>query len=382
VAAPLRTVRGVFIEKQRKEHSNKTTNMSEGSRIHKGSSGQSRITPEERSAMEVWLLLKREYAGGKGKDMTNLRWINGAAAKGLSNVSGDPKQAKQIGAYEALAAYMNEKRVKGARTWNAEYALTKWKNMKTSFKRAIKKYPMPDTCEWEQSGKSKEDLSSEVERVTALREAACQSYKVLWDELRDHPIIHPAAPFESVIEEDEDDASSGSDNDEGEGRGDASDIDTGTATARSPKSPKSPKAPSSKGSSAQGKASSKKKVKVSKAPVKLSLKKSSEQTRHRDITAAYISMKSEWNRMWLRTMVMKQRQDVYFMCVDRGWDRASTLQVMTDLGLGKLPAFMDSWYGNDDGSMPERAEEMRSSAYIEDIDNEGENNADESEPDE
>jgi hypothetical protein len=378
----MRAVRGVFIKKQRKEHINKTTNMSEGSRIYKASSGQCRISQEERSAMEVWLLLKREYAGGKGKDMTNLRWINGAAAKGLTNVSGDPKQAKQIGAYEALAAYMNEKKVKGARTWSAEYAVTKWKNMKTSFKRAIKRYPMPNTEEWEQSGKSKEDLSSEVERVTALREAACQSYKVLWDELRDHPSIHPAAPYESVIEEEEDDACSGSDNDEGEGRGDASDIDTGTATARSPKSPKSPKAPSSKGSSAQGKASSKKKAKASKAPVKLSLKKSSDQPRHRDITAAYISMKSEWNRMWLRTMIMKQKQEVYFMCVDRGWDRASTLQLMTDLGLGKLPAFMDSWYGNDIGSMPEQAEAMRCSAGIEDMADEGESNAGESELDE
>jgi hypothetical protein len=86
--------------------------------------------------------------------------------------------------------------------------------------------------------------------------------------------------------------------------------------------------------------------------------------------------------MWLRTMIMKQKQEVYFMCVDRGWDRASTLQLMTDLGLGKLPAFMDSWYGNDIGSMPEQAEAMRCSAGIEDMADEGESNAGESELDE
>jgi hypothetical protein len=235
--------------------------MAEGSRIYKASSGQNRMTPEERSAMEVWLLMKREYAGGRGKEMTNLRWINGAAAKGLTNVSGDPKQAKQIGAYLALAAYMNDKKVKGAKTWTAELASTKWKNMKTSFKRVVKKYPMPDTAQWERDGKSKEEVATEVERITALREAGFQSYKVLWEELKDHPTICPAAPFESTIDDEDEDEHDEGEDVEGEGPEDAN---SETATAKSPKSPKSPKAhaSSSKGSSAQGKSSPKKRVKA------------------------------------------------------------------------------------------------------------------------
>jgi hypothetical protein len=191
------------------------------SRLYKASSGQNRISAEERTAMELWLSLKREYAGGKGKEMTNLRWINGAAAKGLVTVSGDPKQAKQIGACEALAVFMNSKQKN--KQWNAEHALTKWRNMKTSFKRAIKKYPMPDNVEWEQSGRSKEDLASEVEKVTVLRKAACQSYEVLWEELQDHPTIHPSAPFESQIEDDEG-AEGDSCNDVDEDLGDVSEL--------------------------------------------------------------------------------------------------------------------------------------------------------------
>ncbi len=385
-AALLRTIRGIFIEKQRKEHNNKPTNTrmaAAGSRIAKASSGQNRISPEERTAMELWLKTKRDYGGGKGKEMTNLRWINGAASKGLQGVSGDPKQAKQIGAYEALAAFMNTKQTK--KKWDAEIANKKWKNMKTSFKRAVNKYEMPDTQVWEQSGKSKEELATEVENVTTLRKAACQSYEVLWEELQNHPTISPAAPFETPFAGDDGDGDNGGGdevNEDEEDEGDEVNEDedeegdedaTASGTAKSPKAAKSPMSPKSsaagsKNSGAKAKASPKKREKGSKASVKkLSLRKASEQPRHRDITAAYISMKSEWNRMWLRTMVLKQRQDVYFMCLERGMDRATTIHVMQDLGLGKLPAFMDSWYRDEVPDMHEQGELIRGSGNADDF---------------
>jgi hypothetical protein len=54
-------------------------------------------------------------------------------------------------------------------------------------------------------------------------------------------------------------------------------------------------------------------------------------------------MKGEWNRMWLRMQVIRERRDVYFMCRDRGWNCAQTQAAFNDIGLGKLPAYMDSW---------------------------------------
>ena len=92
------------------ENNNKKNNMAAaGGRVAKASSGQNRLTTEERTSMELWLTMEREYRHGQGKGMTNLRWINGAASKGLTNVSGDPKQAKQAGAHESLALFVNAK---------------------------------------------------------------------------------------------------------------------------------------------------------------------------------------------------------------------------------------------------------------------------------
>ena len=76
--------------------------------------------------------------------------------------------------------------------------------------------------------------------------------------------------------------------------------------------------------------------------------------------------------MWLRTMVLKQRQDVYFMCLERGMDRATTIKVMQDLGLGKLPAFMDSWYRDEIPDMHEHGDIMRASGTAENLEEEEE----------
>lgn len=138
-----------------------------GGRVAKASSGQNRLTTEERTSMELWLKMEREYRQGKGKGMTNLRWINGAASKGLTNVSGDPKQAKQAGAHESLALFVNAKlKYSGSKSWTAAIALNKWKNMKLSFKRVPTKFPMPDDGQWERDGKSKEEFAAEMERIT------------------------------------------------------------------------------------------------------------------------------------------------------------------------------------------------------------------------
>jgi hypothetical protein len=316
------------------------------SRLAKASSAQNRMTADERTRMELWLSMSRVYKNGKGKDMSNLRWINGAASKGLTSVSGDSKQAKQIGAHEALAHFMNAKLRSGNKMWTAEIAHSKWKNMKVSYKRVLKKFPMPDDAQWERDGKSKEDLASEVERVSDARRAAFQSYDVLWKELKDHPSFQPACQYASADFEDGDDDEADEDGDDnvavsGAERTatdkdseseDASDEDDEDMDASRNKSSRA--SSSSRGSPRKRS----KKAKASSKPVKMSLKKTSEQPRHRDITAAYIAMKTEWNRMWLRTMMLKQRQDVYFMCLDRRYDRATTNQILMDVGLSRRTA--------------------------------------------
>jgi hypothetical protein len=327
------------------------------------------MTVEERTRMELWLSMARVYRDGKGKEMSNLRWINGAASKGLTTVSGDSKQAKQIGAHEALAHFMNAKR--GGKLWTAEIAHNKWKNMKVSYKRVLKKFPIPDDAQWESDGKSKEEYASEVEKVTSARRAAFQSYDVLWKELKDHPSFAPSGQYESNIfdednEEDDDDegaAGTGGEKtvtaDDDREDGSASDDNASEEEENDKQSRHS----SSKGSPRK---IIKKKGKGSSKPVKMSLKKTSEQPRHRDITAAYISMKTEWNRMWLRTMMLKQRQDVYFMCLDRHYDRTTTNQILKDLGLNHMPAYMESW-DEDVPNMHEATAAFRSADAIENL---------------
>ena len=75
-------------------------------KIHseKAEKQQQRLSKEERLAMESWMQMDREYpVGASGNAMTNLRWINGAASKGLKTANADSKDATQTGAYMSLA---------------------------------------------------------------------------------------------------------------------------------------------------------------------------------------------------------------------------------------------------------------------------------------
>jgi hypothetical protein len=348
-------------------------------RIKQASTGQNRLSQEERIAMELWMKSNRVYENGKGRDMTNLRWINGAASKGLLTASGDPKQAKQIGAHEALAKFVNDRlNLHGTgKSWTAETAASKWKNMKTSFKRIVRKYAFPSSDEWTKEGKTKEELASEIEKLTTLRRNACQSYDVLWEELQDHPSIVPHGQCESADFE----AADGDDDDYAEHDGDEGEGILSETEVRSPKSP------ASSAKAGPRKSPSKPKKNKGVAKKQLSLKKTSEAPRHRDITAAYIAMKAEWNRMWLRSMMLKQRQEVFFACVDRGYSDARIDQVMVAVGLGRLPAYMTSWgedpMGNLDTQIPPQAEagdhaaEMRASSASEKAGYTGYSNSDE-----
>ena len=117
---------------------------------------QQRLSKEERLAMESWMQMDREYAvGTSGNAMTNLRWINGAASKGLKTANADSKDATQTGAYMSLAKFVNTK-LSLKQPWTVDTAMTKWKNMKTSFKRICKDNQFPVDAEWYAQGKTKE----------------------------------------------------------------------------------------------------------------------------------------------------------------------------------------------------------------------------------
>ena len=146
----------------------------------RAASSSSRLPQNERNAMELWLKTSRTYHGGKGREMSNLRWINGGASKGLTSVSGDSKQAKSISAHEDLAKFVNERcNLTGAERWDAAKAASKWQNMRRTFKRVIRKYELPEIDQWLRDGRSKEEHAGEIERLTALRRKGCQSYDAL-----------------------------------------------------------------------------------------------------------------------------------------------------------------------------------------------------------
>ncbi len=279
--------------------------------------------------------------------MTNLRWINGAGSKGLKTANVDSKDATQSGAHLSLAAWVN-RRLGSTLTkpWTAEIANTKWKNMKTSFKRILKEHQFPIESEWLAAGKTKEEMAEEIERITAIRKLKCASYDVLWKELHKHPSINPAGRFESsqMLEEDDD---MEQENDEDEDEDDEDDQDervkrskssaTASEGGKSPRPGTPTRQPAAAARTSPNRKTTKPKVN------KFKFKKSSHAPRHRDITQAYISMKAEWNRMWLRVQILKERREVYFICRDRGMTSADVKSAFDDIGLGKLPAYLPSW---------------------------------------
>jgi hypothetical protein len=309
---------------------------------------QNRLSKEERLAMETWFALQRVYPEGTtGRPMTNLRWINGAGSKGLKTANVDSKDATQSGAHLSLAGWVN-RRLTLAKPWTAEIAHTKWKNMKTSFKRIVKEHQFPIESEWEALGKTKEDMATEIERITAIRKSKCASYDVLWAELHNHPSINPAGRLESSQMLDEDDEQeyeaeqdNGNESDEGQEDEETSKGKQSKSSATPSEGCKSPRVttPTRPAAAARTSPKQKPKPKINK----FKFKKSSHAPRHRDITQAYISMKAEWNRMWLRVQVLKERREVYFICRDRGMNSADVKLAFDDIGLGKLPAYLPSW---------------------------------------
>ncbi len=55
------------------------------------------------------------------------------------------------------------------------------------------------------------------------------------------------------------------------------------------------------------------------------------------------------------------------MCLDRSYDRQATNQILMDLGLGRIPAFMDSWDDSQVYDMHEQVAAMRSSDVVEEM---------------
>lgn len=316
--------------------------------------------------MESWMQMDREYpVGTSGNAMTNLRWINGAASKGLKSANADSKDATQTGAYMSLAKFVNTK-LSLKQPWTVDTAMTKWKNMKTSFKRICKDNQFPVDAEWYAQGKTKEELATECERITAIRKQKCASYDVLWAELQSHPSINPPGRFESPHMQGVQDAELGAESEGSEGDSDSilesvkerlkqnrvpAPAKSATSTTRSeledadlqsPQEAGRRRTTSAAASPRKEVQSPKKKVPPAKAE-KFKFKKGSDAPRHRDITSAYIAMKAEWNRMWLRVQILKERREVYFVCRDAGWTPAATKAAFDDIGLGKVPAYLPSW---------------------------------------
>jgi hypothetical protein len=310
---------------------------------------QNRLSKEERLAMENWFTQQRAYPEGTtGRPMTNLRWINGAGSKGLKTANVDSKDATQSGAHLSLAAWVNRRLGTAlAKPWTAEIANTKWKNMKTSFKRIIKEYQFPIETEWLEAGKNKEDMAEEIERITAIRKSKCASYDVLWKELHKHPSINPSGRLESSqMLEDEDEMEQDNDEDEDEDEENdqeerANKKSRSSATASEGNKSPRPGTPTRQPAAAARTSPNRKTTKPKLN--KFKFKKSSHAPRHRDITQAYISMKAEWNRMWLRVQILKERREVYFICRDRGMSSNDVKLAFDDIGLGKLPAYLPSW---------------------------------------
>ena len=371
----------LYFERQRQDTHIVHTNMSgkgdKSGRLATASKKvqQQRLSKEERLAMESWMKLGREYPpGARGKAMTNLRWINGGSSKGLKSMNVDSKDATKDGAYISLANYVNANiSSKVLKTqWTSDTAMAKFKNMKTSFKRICKDNQFPLDEEWTDAGKSKEELAQEIERITKIRRAKCASYDVLWAELQHHPSINPAGRFESSVFQDEDDAEEDEDVDaeaEADGQSDDAENSDDDEVNDREEVDRSPRAGTARSSSTmsnqdrgdgggkrrktQGKAASpsprkpaspaKKTSGKGVSAEKFKFKKGSSAPRHRDITAAYIAMKAEWNRMWLRVQILKERREVYFICRDLNMTPAQIKAAFEDIGLGKLPAYLPSW---------------------------------------
>jgi hypothetical protein len=148
-----------------------------------------RITDEERVLMLKWL--QKENPSQK---MLNARWIKGGGAKGASMV-GDSKAVKTSGAYEALAAYVNErlqsKPKKGDKSfWTAEIARTRFTSIFKSYTDACKIGSKADSA----VGASAEEIAAAADFNASLLHRQTKKY-VMFASLHalysEHPTVNP-----------------------------------------------------------------------------------------------------------------------------------------------------------------------------------------------
>lgn len=148
-----------------------------------------RITDEERLLMLKWL--QKENGNQK---MLNARWIKGGGAKGAS-MNGEAKAVKTSGAYEALAAYLNEhlkcKPKRGEKTfWTTDIAKTRFTSIFKSYTDACKLGSKSDSA----AGATAEQIAAAVDFNSALLQQQtkkCCMFSSLHALYSEHPTVNP-----------------------------------------------------------------------------------------------------------------------------------------------------------------------------------------------
>jgi len=161
-----------------------------GAKVSKGrKKPMPRITPEERKCVEKWLQKSR-----KDGKMLNARWIRNGGAKGQS-MTATSSEVKTQGAYDALAAYVNQKLIFPAdhtRVWTVDVAKRRWSSMYKSFKESM----VMGSKSHSAAGCTIEEIEANNTSLLKKQKAKCGSFEILLKLYEEHPSVKPVRPHE------------------------------------------------------------------------------------------------------------------------------------------------------------------------------------------
>ena len=161
-----------------------------GAKVPKGrKKPMPRITPEERKCVEKWLQKSR-----KDGKMLNARWIRNGGAKGQS-MTATSCEVKTQGAYDALAAYVNQKLIFPAdhpRVWTVDVAKRRWSSMYKSFKESMVIGSKSNSA----AGCTIQEIEANNTSLLKKQKAKCGSFEVLLKLYQEHPSVKPVMPLE------------------------------------------------------------------------------------------------------------------------------------------------------------------------------------------
>ena len=161
-----------------------------GAKVPKGrKKPMPRITPDERTCVEKWLQKSR-----KDGKMLNARWIRNGGAKGQS-MTATSCEVKTQGAYDALAAYVNQKLIFPAdhpRVWTVDVAKRRWSSMYKSFKESMVIGSKSNSA----AGCTIAQIEANNTSLLKKQKKKCGSFEVLLKLYQEHPSVKPVMPLE------------------------------------------------------------------------------------------------------------------------------------------------------------------------------------------